>query len=122
MDPGEARGYKQQVLDYTRENPSFTGFPANDPQVLEIYWSKGQVAARQHPHVFATLLALNNIWTVSPQAEDADEVDLSTVLTYGERLRIRKPNDTSFQLGPHMDGGVRKSKCDFCSLGEPCLN
>lgn len=28
-----------------------------------------------------------------------------TPLAYSDRLRIRHPGDTSFALGPHMDGG-----------------
>jgi hypothetical protein len=32
-------------------------------------------------------------------------VDLSTPISYFDRLRIRTPGDTSFTLGPHIDGG-----------------
>lgn len=67
----EALGYKQSVRDYVAANPqtkgtslfpflafdillslnhllsiSLTGFPAEDPQVYELYWSKAQLAAR----------------------------------------------------------------------------
>jgi hypothetical protein len=32
-------------------------------------------------------------------------VDLSIPISYFDRLRIRTPGDTSFTLGPHIDGG-----------------
>ena len=38
-------------------------------------------------------------------AGNGSEVSFLHALTYGERLRIRKPGDTTFTLGPHLDGG-----------------
>ena len=120
IDAEQARGFKTRVQEYSRAHPSHRGFPADNPQVLELYWSRPQVEARQHPNVYATLVALNHIWSQgsdkvsssveNESSEDSDliaraGVDLDTVYTYGERLRIRQPFDTSFRLGPHMDGG-----------------
>ncbi len=81
----EALGWKQQVRDYITANPSTGGFPANDIQVYEMYWSKAQLAARSHPNMLAAHKALNNVWTAA--ADDA--VVLGEPISYADRLRIR---------------------------------
>ncbi|PVU84905.1 hypothetical protein BB559_007315 [Furculomyces boomerangus] len=97
-----AEGYKQQVLDYIAAHPGqIPGFPEHDQQVWELYWSKAQVEARSHPHFVQTTTALNKLWN----AQEDSLVDLETNLTYCDRLRIRKPNDESFVLREHIDGG-----------------
>ncbi|RFU32375.1 hypothetical protein B7463_g3985, partial [Scytalidium lignicola] len=97
----QALQWKQQVRDYISSNPSTGGFPANNIQVYETYWSKAQVAARSHPNMLATHRAMNNTWSVAPE----DPIVLSEPLSYADRLRIRTPGDKSFNLGPHLDGG-----------------
>ncbi len=37
-------------------------------------------------------------------------IDFDTSVTYCDRLRIRLPGDSSFQLGEHMDGGSVERK------------
>jgi hypothetical protein len=37
VDQQLALDWKQQTLDYIRANPSTTGFPKHDPQILELY-------------------------------------------------------------------------------------
>ncbi|OLY78918.1 hypothetical protein AYI68_g7023 [Smittium mucronatum] len=101
VPPEVAQGYKQQVLDYIAAHPGVPGFPDNDPQVWELYWSKAQVEARSHPHFLQTATALNRLW----HADENDEVDLETNLAYCDRVRIRKPKDHSFKLREHLDGG-----------------
>ena len=109
--PATARAWKEGVQRYAAANPSHTGFPADDPQVLELYWSKPQLQARQHPSVVAVLRSLQQLlWTVGGSAEPAEQVAreaiaLDASYTYGERLRIRQRGDSSFNLGPHIDGG-----------------
>jgi len=44
---------------------------------------------------------MTSLWTSSLDAP----ISLSHPLTYADRLRIRQPGDTSFALGPHIDGG-----------------
>jgi hypothetical protein len=53
--------------------------------------------------------ALNNIWHASEEAA----IDLSTNVTYCDRLRIRQPGDTSFALGEHVDGGSVERKLNY---------
>jgi hypothetical protein len=101
VNSSEALKWKEDVKQYAQRNPTHKGFPKEDPQVLELYWSKPQVQARQHPNMHATMLALGRLFV----AGSGEHVDFDHVFTYGERLRMRKPGDTSFNLGPHIDGG-----------------
>ncbi|KJR83588.1 uncharacterized protein SPSK_10985 [Sporothrix schenckii 1099-18] len=100
----EARAYKDQIEAYVAENKEATrGFPPENPQVYELYWSAAQLAARGHPHLVATQKRLMQaLWHVSdPHAP----VDISQPTMYADRLRIRQPGDARFALGPHQDGG-----------------
>lgn len=98
----EARGYKEQIKSYIGNHPGqIEGFPKNDPQVWEVYWSQSQVAARSHPRFETTTLALNQLW----HAQDDTVIDLTKNLGYCDRLRIRKPGDHSFALQEHIDSG-----------------
>lgn len=115
----EARSYKTDIEKYVKANPSTKGmlnvhsevgnlshssigFPANDPQVFELYWSASQVKARAHPNMLEAQTWLMNMW----HAADKDAlISTSQPLVYADRLRIRQPGDSSFALGPHIDGG-----------------
>ncbi|UZJ51919.1 hypothetical protein CBS101457_001239 [Exobasidium rhododendri] len=117
----EALEYKQVIRDYVVANPQSKGayvadgFPADDPQVYELYWSKAQLAARSHPSflkVSELLLSLFHAPSQSQHESDFEavpptalSVSLSNPLTYCDRLRIRLPGDSAFALGPHIDGG-----------------
>ncbi|CAE6403685.1 unnamed protein product [Rhizoctonia solani] len=101
VDDVEALGWKQQVLEYVKENPQVKGFPADNKQVFELYWSRPQVLARSHPNLLKTTQAMLSLFKAAPE----DEVSLSTPLSYADRLRIRLPGDAKFALGPHIDGG-----------------
>lgn len=100
----EARAYKDQVEAYVAQNKDATkGFPPENPQVYELYWSAAQLAARGHPNLVHTQRRLMQaLWHVSdPHAP----VDLDQPTMYADRLRIRLPGDARFALGPHQDGG-----------------
>ncbi|CAK7210196.1 hypothetical protein SBRCBS47491_000695 [Sporothrix bragantina] len=98
----EARGYKDQVEAYVAKNKDKTrGFPPENPQVYELYWSAAQLAARGHPNLVDTQKKLLGLWHTDPSAP----VDLAQPTTYADRLRIRLPGDARFALGPHQDGG-----------------
>jgi len=101
VDDAEALGWKKQVLEYVRENPQVKGFPADNKQVFELYWSRPQVLARSHPNLLKTSQALLSLFNSEPN----DQVSLSTPVSYADRLRIRLPGDAKFALGPHIDGG-----------------
>ncbi|OTB03267.1 hypothetical protein M426DRAFT_60889 [Hypoxylon sp. CI-4A] len=97
----QALDWKQSLLEYAKENPSTKGFPSDNIQVYELYWSKAQLEARSHQNMLIAQTALNTLWS----KQDDDRVVLSEPTTYCDRLRIRTPGDTSFNLGPHIDGG-----------------
>ncbi|KAK3348793.1 hypothetical protein B0T25DRAFT_458798 [Lasiosphaeria hispida] len=99
----EARAYKFEIEEYVRRNPQTRGFPADNPQVLELYWSSPQIRARMHPSLLTTQTALmTSLWhTSNPDSP----ISLGTSLSYADRLRIRQPGDAQFALGPHQDGG-----------------
>jgi hypothetical protein len=96
----EAQAWLQQVQAYVAANPQVRGFPADDKQVFEVYWSKPQLAARAHPRSLAAQRALLSLFSLPRDAE----VSLTPV-SYADRLRVRHPGDAKFALGPHMDGG-----------------
>ena len=98
----EARGYKFQLEDYVKQNPSTKAFPQNDPQVYELYWSSPQLRARSHPNLLRASQALMDLWHSS---DPTSVVSLAQPMSYADRLRIRQPGDASFALGPHIDGG-----------------
>lgn len=121
----EARGYKLELDEYIKKNPqtkgeknepalytflfhvisdpSNTGYPSNDPQVWELYWSAPQLRARLHPNFLRVQTALmRNTWHTS---DPNSLISLSHPLTYADRLRIRQPGNSTFTLGPHQDGG-----------------
>ncbi|GAB1317781.1 DUF1479-domain-containing protein (Fragment) [Madurella fahalii] len=99
----EARAYKFEIEEYVRQNPQTRGFPQDEPQVLELYWSTPQVRARGHPRLLRAQTALmTSLWRAS---DGASAVSLRTPLCYADRLRIRRPGDARFALGPHQDGG-----------------
>lgn len=128
----EARSYKNEVEEYVRRNPwtrgkngertpwhrgddgkllsmitdmaqLVTAFPADSPQVYELYWSAPQLKARSHPSLLRVQHCLmSSLWHAS-SAEA--QISLHNPLSYADRLRIRQPGDARFALGPHMDGG-----------------
>ncbi|KAI9150758.1 DUF1479-domain-containing [Paramyrothecium foliicola] len=98
----EARAFKDEVEAYIAANPSTKAFPAHDPQVFELYWSRPQLAARSHPNMLKTQSFLMSYYhSKDPSAA----CSTSQPLTYADRLRIRQPGDAGFALGPHVDGG-----------------
>ncbi|KAK1230925.1 hypothetical protein PQX77_005956 [Marasmius sp. AFHP31] len=99
----EAIAWKKSVEDYVAANkPLVRGFPVDNVQVFEFYNSVSQTQARTHPAVLDTQRHLLTLWHSSnPDAE----ADLTTPISYFDRLRIRQPGDKMFTLGPHVDGG-----------------
>mmetsp|Transcript_133071 Transcript_133071/g.315418 ORF Transcript_133071/g.315418 Transcript_133071/m.315418 type:complete len:419 (+) Transcript_133071:45-1301(+) len=101
VSASEALQAKAATEQYIAANPDkMLGFPKTAPMVWEVYWAKEQLKMRGHPNMLATQTALNRLWHCENGAVDVDRP-----LTYCDRLRIRKAGDTSFTLGPHVDGG-----------------
>ena len=93
---------KTQAREYIAANPGVKAFPPDDPSVFEMFWSPSQTAARAHPNVLATQQFLASLWHSS---DPKSELSTTYPLTYADRLRIRRPGDAKFALGPHTDGG-----------------
>ena len=78
----------------------FSGLKAGRPQIFNIYWSKPQVNARQHPNLAETRSFLNRLWRYDGVFDPDREC------TYADRVRRRQPGDQTLGLSPHMDAGT----------------
>ena len=76
--------------------------------VYEIYWSKPQMRARQHPNMFAVQKALLGLWHKSEDKEV--EVDLEKPVMYIDRLRIRPPGGWTTHMRPQSFISYRNMK------------
>ncbi|KAI4286397.1 MAG: hypothetical protein L6R35_004352, partial [Caloplaca aegaea] len=110
----EALDWKELLRRYIRTNPSTRGFPPTNPAVYELYWSPSQILARAHPNILRVQKFLMSHWRAIPSSSSTKNNDNNNVaplistshpLAYADRLRIRQPGDSSFALGPHIDGG-----------------
>jgi hypothetical protein len=66
-----------------------------------MYNSIAQTQARTHEGLINTQKFLLSLWHTSKP----DQIRLDLPISYYDRLRIRQPGDTTFTLGPHIDGG-----------------
>lgn len=113
MERQEAMDYKAQIKTYINDHrDKMIGYPEDNPQVWELYWTKAQVAARANENFAIASLALNKLWHAHPEVA----VDLTKPLTYCDRLRIREPGDSNFALAEHVDGGSLERKYFFFFL------
>ncbi|KAL9617942.1 MAG: hypothetical protein Q9160_007308 [Pyrenula sp. 1 TL-2023] len=103
MPRQEALDLKDQARSYIADNRErVKGFPPNDPAVYELYWTPSQTKARAHSNVLGTQRFLQGLWHSS---DPLSQISTTHPLTYADRIRIRKPGDVKFTLGPHIDGG-----------------
>ena len=99
----EALDLKAQAHEYIAGNkPRVRAFPPDDPAVYELYWTPAQVKARAHPDMLKTQSFLSALWHSS---DPTSQISTTYPLSYADRLRIRRPGDAKFALGPHTDGG-----------------
>lgn len=101
----EAQRWLREIEAYVAANPQVKGFPEDDKQVFEVYWSKPQLEARAHPRSTAVQSKLLGLFGASLTDSPDAKVSLTQPLMYADRLRVRHPGDSRFALGPHMDGG-----------------
>ncbi|SJX61813.1 uncharacterized protein SRS1_12797 [Sporisorium reilianum f. sp. reilianum] len=112
----EVLQWKEDIRAYAARNGA-KGFPDDNPQVYELYWTRAQLAARSHPNLLTTAQRFLQLFhRPSSSREDVGverACSLDHPLTYVDRLRIRQPGDAKFALGPHIDGGgVERWECD----------
>ncbi|KAK8181288.1 DUF1479-domain-containing protein [Phyllosticta citribraziliensis] len=102
IDEKEILGWKEELREYIRRNPHTKAFPADNPQVYELYWSPAQMRARTHANLLQAQRYILSFWhSRLPSAN----VSLAHPTAYADRLRMRLPGDARFALGPHVDGG-----------------
>ncbi|KAF2737129.1 DUF1479-domain-containing protein [Polyplosphaeria fusca] len=102
VSESEALEWKADLKEYIRQNPQTRAFPADQPQVFELYWSRTQLLARAHPNLMRAHRFLLSYWhSKDPSAL----VSMQHPISYADRLRMRLPGDAKFALGPHVDGG-----------------
>jgi hypothetical protein len=77
-------------------------FPQHDPQVYELYWSPPQINGRCHENLIAVQKFLMSLWRSD---QSAAPISTTQPMAYADRVRIRRPGDAGFALGPHIDGG-----------------
>ncbi|TRM65073.1 hypothetical protein BD626DRAFT_240198 [Schizophyllum amplum] len=102
VDDEEAMKWKTDLEEFVKANPDVEGFPIDNKQFFELFWTKSQVRARAHPNMLAVSKWLNNVFHV----DNAEGVDLNTPLTYADRFRIRHPGGAWTRFPPHVDGGA----------------
>ncbi|ORY15672.1 hypothetical protein BCR34DRAFT_477570 [Clohesyomyces aquaticus] len=109
----QALQWKADLKDYIKQNPQTKAFPADRPQVFELYWSRAQLLARGNPNLLKSHRFLMSYWhSADPQAALSTKHPVS----YADRLRMRLPGDAKFALGPHVDGGSVE-RWDECGYG-----
>ena len=105
LDSNVMLDYKAELREYIELNHKVNGhkiygFPEDNPQVYEIYWSKPQIKVRQDENMLAGIQFANGLWTLNGQ-----NINTKPVM-YCDRLRIRDPHDNSFNfLSEHLDSG-----------------
>ncbi|CAO3635812.1 unnamed protein product [Cunninghamella blakesleeana] len=102
LERDQAIQYKQDIKNYIQSHRGdITGFPENQPQVWELYWTPSQVKARANENFNIASLALSQLWHADPNTP----VDFTKNVTYCDRLRIREAGDSNFALNEHIDSG-----------------
>lgn len=97
---------KESLFEYMKENN--LDIEDSNKTFIDIYWSKSQMAARQHPNMFRVQKALLALWK---NIDKNVEINLEDPKMYIDRMRIRQPG-THFDLKPHVDGGGVDMWCD----------
>jgi hypothetical protein len=96
----DANHYEEQEVAKRSLDKYFSGLKAGKPQIFNVYWSKPQVNARQHPSLAETRAFLNRLWRYEGVFDPDREC------TYADRVRRRQPGDETLGLSPHMDAGT----------------
>ncbi|KAK0498457.1 hypothetical protein EDD18DRAFT_1071133 [Armillaria luteobubalina] len=103
VDDEQAIAWKKSLEDFVSNNPDVDGFPLDDKQFYQLYWTKSQLEARSHPNMLAASAWLNNLYHAEA-GQKLDGVDLSSPLSYADRFRIRHPGTVWTTFPPHVDG------------------
>ncbi|KAI5863010.1 DUF1479-domain-containing protein [Durotheca rogersii] len=135
VPPNVALAWRDETAEYLRHNEvsarDAVAAGTNDPHLLEVFWSPGQVKARADSRVLeAQRFLMRATWRCSPEDRDGDwgctgEADIDVddgeeddilvsgdhPVSYADRIHIRRPEDipaptSNSSVGyPHIDGG-----------------
>ncbi|KAK0494059.1 hypothetical protein EDD18DRAFT_1403122 [Armillaria luteobubalina] len=105
IDDRQAIAWRHNLQDFVAANPDVEGFPSENKQFFQLFWTKPQVEARAHPNMLKASTWLNQIYHYDGELE-RDGVDLSEPLSYADRLRMRHPGVQWDIHPPHIDGGA----------------
>ena len=102
IPPVEAIEMKEELQKYIAANPQTRGFPSDNSQVYDLFWSPAQIRARSHPYLLAAQRFLLSHWhSKDPYAL----ASTSHPTIYADKLRMRAPAGGDFALGPGLDRG-----------------
>lgn len=105
IDDQQAIAWRHNLQDFVAANPDVEGFPSENKQFFQLFWTKPQIEARAHPNMLKVSTWLNQIYRYDGELE-RDGVDLSEPLSYADRLRMRHPGVQWDIHPPHVDGGA----------------
>ncbi|CDR13940.1 DUF1479 domain-containing protein [Streptomyces iranensis] len=90
--------------NYRGPADSFFGtLSSSRPQIYPIYWSRPQIQARQHENMAATRRFMNGLWR--HESGGVTWFDPARDVNYADRIRRRRPGDSSSGLSAHIDSG-----------------
>lgn len=99
----QASKWEADLKDYTRRHRATGGYPADDPQNWNLWWTPAQVQIRSHERVMRAMNCVSKLWQVS---DDTLPIDLASQVVYPDRFRIRHPSkDAEYTLPAHLDSG-----------------
>ena len=81
----------------------FSALSSARPQIYGVYWSRPQIAARQHERMVTVRRFLNSFW--SHESDGQQWFDPDRDIGYPDRIRRRQPSTPSLGLSPHADSG-----------------
>lgn len=110
FERAEAEAWDAEIAHYVSRNAFRERFEAHNAEaatgsrIWGVYWSRPQVAARQHPRMVAARRFLNRLWSLdAPGGPGGVWFDPDTDIGYPDRVRRREPGADSRGLGMHVD-------------------
>ncbi|KAJ9636069.1 hypothetical protein H2204_005566 [Knufia peltigerae] len=112
VSEAQATTWEADLKEYTRCHHEAGGFPRDDPQTWNLWWTPTQVQIRSHERVMKAMDCVSKLWHV---ADDSLPIDLTSQVVYPDRFRIRHPSkDAEFTLPAHLDsGGIERWECSI---------
>ncbi|KAI1324815.1 hypothetical protein F5Y16DRAFT_288427 [Xylariaceae sp. FL0255] len=102
IPPSVAQSWREETVEYVKENPQTRAYPLHNPRRLDMYWSPGQVRARADSRVLEAQRFAMSTW----HSGDEDAlVSGSYPVAYADRLEVQISDDGPFAVGPHLDNG-----------------